>query len=405
MVPMIDVCALSKRYRLGEIGAGSLREAVSGWWRRRRGYVAHESGREFWALRDVSFTLAPGEVLGVIGRNGAGKSTLLKLLSRVTEPTSGEAFLRGRVASLLEVGTGFHPELTGRENIFLSGAIMGMKVGEIRSRFDEIVAFAGLERFVDTPVKRYSSGMYVRLGFAVAAHLEAEILIVDEVLAVGDKDFRDKCAAKMRSVADGEGRTILFVSHNMGAIRALCGTALLLESGAVSYHGSVEEAIQKYMRRRQDVSYVVDAGQRARSTGMGSIARIERVETGNPPMRSGEPFEIRAMVRCDIALRGLVASFGFDSMEGSRVLTVDSDVGSDLIDVGPGRWLLKIVCEFNPLHPGAYTVGASLWGAAGMLDWIPGLAEWEVAPSVSDNYSHRGYGGCRVPVRVQCVRA
>ncbi|MFM8809833.1 MAG: polysaccharide ABC transporter ATP-binding protein, partial [Chthoniobacterales bacterium] len=200
-----------------------------------------------WALRDVSFDVQPGEVIGVIGRNGAGKSTLLKILSRITEPTSGEARIRGRVASLLEVGTGFHPELTGRENVFLNGAILGMSKQEIRSKFDEIVAFAEIEKFIDTPVKRYSSGMYVRLAFAVAAHLEPEILIVDEVLAVGDSTFQRKCIGKMREVSGRDGRTVLFVSHMMTTLQALCDKAIFLEGGKTEGIESVHTAVSKYL--------------------------------------------------------------------------------------------------------------------------------------------------------------
>lgn len=204
----------------------------------------------FWALKDVSFEVKRGEVVGIIGRNGAGKSTLLKVLSRITEPTSGQVRLRGRVASLLEVGTGFHPELTGRENIYLNGAILGMKRAEITRKFDEIVAFAEVEKFLDTPVKRYSSGMYVRLAFAVAAHLEPEILIVDEVLAVGDAEFQKKCLGKMQDVAKGEGRTVLFVSHNMAAVQTLCSSAILLRGGEILTHGAVTDAIAYYNGER-----------------------------------------------------------------------------------------------------------------------------------------------------------
>jgi lipopolysaccharide transport system ATP-binding protein len=206
------------------------------------------SSEDFWALKDINFEIQPGEVVGIIGRNGAGKSTLLKILSRITEPTKGRITLNGRVASLLEVGTGFHPELTGRENIFLNGAILGMSRKEIQSKFDEIVDFAGVEKFLDTPVKRYSSGMYVRLAFAVAAHLEPEILIIDEVLAVGDAEFQKKCLGKMGEVAKG-GRTVLFVSHNMAAIQSLCQRGILIDQGQVTFSGSPDEAIQLYMDR------------------------------------------------------------------------------------------------------------------------------------------------------------
>jgi lipopolysaccharide transport system ATP-binding protein len=213
-----------------------------------RGRVSPGGGsvEEFWALKDVSFEITRGEVVGIIGRNGAGKSTLLKVLSRITEPTAGRAVLRGRVASLLEVGTGFHPELTGRENIFVNGAMLGMTRAEVRSKFDEIVAFAGVEQFLDTPVKRYSSGMYVRLAFAVAAHLDPEILVVDEVLAVGDAEFQKKCIGKMQD-ATKQGRTILFVSHNIGAISSLCTRGIFLKSGRVSVFGDVQTAIHSYM--------------------------------------------------------------------------------------------------------------------------------------------------------------
>jgi lipopolysaccharide transport system ATP-binding protein len=209
------------------------------------------SREEFWALEDVSFEVRRGEVLGLIGRNGAGKSTLLKVLSRITEPTRGRIGIKGRVASLLEVGTGFHPELTGRENVFLNGAILGMTHAEVRRKFDEIVAFAGVERFLDTPVKRYSSGMFVRLAFAVAAHLEPEILVVDEVLAVGDAQFQQKCLGKMREVSGTSGRTVLFVSHAMHSVKALCSTGLLLDAGRVACRGSVDVVMEAYARRSE----------------------------------------------------------------------------------------------------------------------------------------------------------
>lgn len=251
MKPIVRVENLSKRYRLGPRRAkqSTLREAITeaarsplvAFGRRRSG--AEDS---LWALRDVSFEVSPGEVLGVIGRNGAGKSTLLKILSRITKPTSGGAKLHGRVSSLLEVGTGFHPELTGRENVFLNGAILGMKRAEIVRRFDEIIAFAEIERFVDTPVKHYSSGMYMRLAFAVAAHLDPEILIVDEVLSVGDAQFQKKCIGKIGGAAK-EGRTVLFVSHNLAAVINLCKRGLVLEQGRVSFVGAQTEAVARYL--------------------------------------------------------------------------------------------------------------------------------------------------------------
>ncbi|MDW8198075.1 MAG: ABC transporter ATP-binding protein [Gemmataceae bacterium] len=242
MHPAIRVTNVSKRFRLGSGGGSALNltERLLSVVRRRP-----ETRSEFWALRDISFAVQPGETIGIIGRNGAGKSTLLKVLARIVEPSEGRVELRGRVGSLLEVGTGFHPELTGRENIYLNGSVLGMTRREIRRKFDDIVAFAGLEPFLDTPVKRYSSGMYVRLAFAVAAHLEPEILIVDEVLAVGDGDFQKRCLGKMREISLG-GRTVLFVSHNMAAVRAFCSRALFLANGRVMVDGTVEHAIRAY---------------------------------------------------------------------------------------------------------------------------------------------------------------
>lgn len=250
MQPIISVENLGKKYRIkkGENKAPyrTLRETLTELPGRLAGKTTRGAYEDFWALQDVSFDVMPGERVGIIGRNGAGKSTLLKLLSRITEPSKGKITLRGRVASLLEVGTGFHPELTGRENIYLNGAILGMHRSEIKRKFDEIVDFAGVEKFLDTPVKRYSSGMYVRLAFAVAAHLEPEILIVDEVLAVGDAEFQKKCLGKMEEVSKGQGRTVLFVSHNMAAVNKLCSIGFLLEHGACSFQGPIHQVIDSY---------------------------------------------------------------------------------------------------------------------------------------------------------------
>lgn len=259
MSVVIKVENLSKQYRLGNVGTGSLAHDVNRAWYRIRGkedpYLkigenndrTQKGSNEYvWALKDINFEVKQGEVLGIIGRNGAGKSTLLKILSRTTSPTTGSVKIKGRVASLLEVGTGFHPELSGRENIFLNGAILGMTRQEIKRKFDEIVDFAGVERYIDTPVKRYSSGMHVRLAFGVAAHLEPEILIVDEVLAVGDAEFQKKALGKMKDVSNKEGRTVLFVSHNMAAMKRLCDTGILINKGEIGYKGTIAESIAKY---------------------------------------------------------------------------------------------------------------------------------------------------------------
>ncbi|MCF8256659.1 MAG: ATP-binding cassette domain-containing protein [Flavobacteriales bacterium] len=261
MSTVIRVEHVSKQYRLGLVGSGTMRDDLESWWHRVRGKedptlkLGEANDRStvgnsdyVWALRDINFEVQQGEVLGIIGKNGAGKSTLLKLLSRVTAPTIGNIKVKGRIASLLEVGTGFHPELTGRENIFLNGAIMGMKKHEIARKLDEIVDFAGVERYLETPVKRYSSGMYVRLAFAVAAHLEPEILIVDEVLAVGDAEFQKKALGKMKDVSSGSGRTVLFVSHNMAAVQQLCKSGILLADGQVNHIGTADEVVERYLR-------------------------------------------------------------------------------------------------------------------------------------------------------------
>lgn len=264
---VIKVEHLYKQYRLGQVGSGSLIQDINRWWHKIRGKedpyeviseindrTTQAKGDFVWALEDINFTVNEGEVLGIIGRNGAGKSSLLKILSKVTSPTKGKITLNGRVASLLEVGTGFNPELTGRENIYLNGAILGMTKKEISRKFDEIVSFSGVEKYIDTPVKRYSSGMYVRLAFAVAAHLEPEILIVDEVLAVGDVDFQKKCIGKMKDVAS-TGRTVLFVSHNMEAVKNLCSRALLMEHGTIVSEGSPSYVIETYLNNRNKTDW------------------------------------------------------------------------------------------------------------------------------------------------------
>ena len=262
---VIEFNNVGKQYILGSIGTGTLSQDLNRWWANIRGKedpylkigetndrTQKGNSRFVWALRDINFKVEQGDVVGIIGKNGAGKSTLLKILSRVTSPTTGDIKIKGRIASLLEVGTGFHPEMTGRENIFMNGSIMGMTKAEIRSKFDEIVDFAGVAKYVDTPVKRYSSGMMVRLGFAIAAHLEPEILVVDEVLAVGDAEFQKKAIGKMQDVSKGEGRTVLFVSHNMAAVRSLCTRGVLLKNGSIEFMGSIPETLDRYLKNEEN---------------------------------------------------------------------------------------------------------------------------------------------------------
>ncbi|SDT86177.1 lipopolysaccharide transport system ATP-binding protein [Verrucomicrobium sp. GAS474] len=352
--PVIEVENLSKRYFLGEMRAQSIRETLELWWGRGgKGREAREK-RELWALRDVSFQVKQGEILGVIGANGAGKSTLLKILSRITEPESGVAVMRGRVASLLEVGTGFHPDLTGRENIFLNGAILGLKRSEIVARFDEIVAFSSIEKFVDTPVKRYSSGMYVRLAFAVAAHLEPDILIIDEVLAVGDSSFQKKCLGKLEE-ASRSGRTILFVSHNMVAVRSFCSRALWMEQGRVAGDGAPGEVINRYLVR-PDARAVSRRWTAAEAPGAGGAKiRSIRVENSDPAegfdgIAVERPVRVTIEVETSRSFERLDTTLHFFNEEGILAFgtgTADDHVaGFDRIEAGLYRSTLVIPARF-----------------------------------------------------------
>src|SRR5437764_1238290 len=368
MRPVISVATLSKRYLVGhreERGSAyrytALRDVLGREIRnmarkavdvvRGRQVVQGESVEEYWALRDVSFEVREGEVLGIIGKNGARKSTLLKILSRIIEPTSGRVTLRGRVASLLEVGTGFHPELTGRENIFLNGAILGMSRAEIRKKFDEIVAFAEVERFLDTPVKRYSSGMYVRLAFAVAAHLEPEILIIDEVLAVGDTEFQKKCLGKMDEVSRREGRTVLFVSHNMSAVRSLCGNSLLLAAGVLAASGPANYIIDSYLQAMQTRA---EAWVRQASSPP-ATARFERRCTRQPHLGedvSAHPrsWQHRPALRVQIGESRKTARLGGPMTTRLPEVVVSSAPSRTRSRILAAAWSLRLVRELHWLH-------------------------------------------------------
>lgn len=375
---IIEVHQLGKCYRLGEFGAGSLREELEKLTTRFRRRSSSEDASavvkqgEFWALRDVSFEVAAGEVVGVIGKNGAGKSTLFKLLSRITEPSTGEAFLRGRVASLLEVGTGFHPELTGRDNIFLSGTIMGMSRAEIQNHFDEIVAFAGVERYLDTPVKRYSSGMYVRLGFAVAAHLTCEILIIDEVLAVGDAEFQGKCLGKMKEVAT-QGRTVLFVSHSMPSVQNLCDRAIWLSGGQLILDGTPSDVITEYLtstKTRQSVplSERTDraGSQEAKITSVRVCSDLDN-DRGVQP--TGEvAFELQYTADAEVV--DPVFAIGIYDNRLAKVIHLSSSVDSKPAQklIGSGRLICRV--PGLPLHSGEYTLNVSLHGGKQLVDRV-----------------------------------
>ena len=345
-----------------------------------------DSVEEFWALKDVSFEIRRGEVVGIIGRNGAGKSTLLKILSRITEPTRGRVEIRGRLASLLEVGTGFHPELTGRENIFLNGAILGMTRAEIRKKFDEIVAFAEVERFLDTPVKRYSSGMYVRLAFAVAAHLEPEILVVDEVLAVGDAEFQKKCLGKMQDVAGG-GRTVLFVSHQMAAMQNLCNSGILLAGGKVKANGAIQDIVCRYLSESANLAQVSLQDRRDRS-GTGEI-RMTGVSFKDGAGNRVQSFTSGATAAMEVTLaaprprvlRNVRIAFGVDSDIGQRVLVLSTHLADRDIPELPADAVNACVrVPRLALAPGRYgfTLFCSVNGE--VADWVKSAGAFDVEP-------------------------
>lgn len=398
----VRVEGLGKQYQLGIHASGygrlseSLTNAVRAPFRRHSPGVQSPQKREvLWAIREVSFEVAQGEVVGIIGRNGAGKTTLLKVLSRITEPTEGEAELRGRAGALLEVGTGFHPELTGRENILLNGAILGMRRREIQSKLDEIIEFAEVERFIDTPVKRYSSGMYVRLAFSVAAHLNPEILIVDEVLAVGDVAFQKKCLGRMDAVAR-TGRTVLFVSHNMGAVTRLCHRAILLERGRVHAEGPVSEIVRQYLDltlpRQSTAEFRVPDNPKIPFQVLG----VAVVDEQQKPIPSFELWD-QAQIRIDFAVRSKLAGSNLSlsvSREGAEVFnSFDIDLSPDLFeDRPPGRFQALVPVPRGLLPAGVYTVSVStgMMAASGGIDIQRDVVSFEVT-SHREDISHKSY--------------
>lgn len=329
----IKIDHISKEYRLGTIGGGTLRGDLQSWWARIRGKedpnskigesVNSKIGERFWALKNVSFDVQKGEAIGIIGHNGAGKSTLLKLLSRVTAPTQGTISYSGRVASMLEVGTGFHPELTGRENVYMNGAILGMTKTEIDKKFDEIVEFAEMEQFIDTPVKRYSSGMYVKLAFSVAAHLDSEIMVMDEVLAVGDMKFQQKCLGRMSEAATGEGRTVLYVSHNMNTIRQLCKRCIVLDHGKILFDGDTEKAISLYMENSRDMTLVNECNQERTYGDIDGHIHIDRVtfieKDDSPIYSSGERIKVKIDFTADRDMAQLAFRIALQTLDKIRV--------------------------------------------------------------------------------------
>jgi lipopolysaccharide transport system ATP-binding protein len=388
--PAITVDGISKRYRIGlaperfptfrDAIVGAITAPIRRWHRLREGGNGEDT---IWALKDISFDVEPGEVLGIIGRNGAGKSTLLKILSRITEPTEGVIRIGGRVASLLEVGTGFHPELTGRENIYLNGAILGMKKVEIDQKFDEIVAFAGTERFLDTPVKRYSSGMYVRLAFAVAAHLEPEILLVDEVLAVGDSEFQRKCLGRMKDVA-ASGRTVLFISHNMNAVNSLCNRSIILEGGAKIRDGRPDEVIEAYLSSFRDPACTIEFSDVTEREGSGE-ARFVAIRfydgSGQPVsnVRMGSQLTIELAFVCSRPLERPRFHLHFVNRLGQIVFRARTRAALGALPIAQRGG--KVTCQFPSLNlvPGVYRISVHLNdSAAKRVDELEEAATIEV---------------------------
>jgi lipopolysaccharide transport system ATP-binding protein len=380
----ITVENLGKEYRIGTRKRhDTLRDTLAGTFKRSN-VTTLQRDNSFWALRDVSFEVKRGEVVGVIGRNGAGKSTLLKILSRITEPTTGRAVIHGRVGSLLEVGTGFHPELTGRENIYLNGAILGMRRTEIDRRFDEIVAFSEIERFLDTPVKRYSSGMYVRLAFAVAAHLEPEVLIVDEVLAVGDASFQKKCLGKMGDVA-GEGRTVIFVSHNMAAVVTLCPRAMLLSDGAVAYIGETAQAVSEYLGGAVSLhGGVVSLEEHpARLKRYRPVIRELRIGTDRcmptDTLFPDESLVVDLLIDPTDTIQSPRLAVAIEDSLGRRIMTVASYFGGQPLPDVLGRRRVTCKVPSVDLGEGRYLISVSIGTKSeGLLDSVDGAAWFEV---------------------------
>lgn len=354
----VQISNLSKRYELGLIGSASIRQSLGNLFKRNKA----SSVKEFWALKNVSLDIKPGEAVGIIGRNGAGKSTLLKLVSQITQPTEGRIRLEGRMSSLLEVGTGFHPELTGRENIFLNGSILGMTRKEIKNKFDEIVDFSGVEKFLDTPVKRYSSGMYVRLAFAVAAHLEPDILVIDEVLSVGDAEFQKKCLGKMNRITSG-GNTVLFVSHNLTAVSKLCSRAALIDSGQLIYQGEPTEVISKYLEGVDTTNASSQTSENNRKIRRGSgqvrFHSVQLSDTSGKPKSSftaSEDVLIKLAVHVDQAQKEkLDFSIGFRSGKTQEVIlhTKQHKFTSETPN-SDGLIQAQIKINGNQLNPGVY---------------------------------------------------
>ena len=406
MKPIVKVDSVSKRYRIGASAAAyqTLRDTLTATLRRpfRRN---SQNGETLWALQDISFEIAPGEVVGIIGRNGAGKSTLLKILSRITEPTSGTVELFGRIGSLLEVGTGFHPELTARENIYLNGAILGMRRAEIKRKFDEIVAFSEVEKFIDTPVKHFSSGMYVRLAFAVAAHLEPEILIVDEVLSVGDASFQKKCLGKMGDVARA-GRTVLFVSHNLGAVTQLCSRGIVLQQGRTVFDGEVAAAVSTYVdglrNASSTVTFIDEPEKDMQILSMSVVAQDGEVISSQPHT---EPCSILLKYRMSNWTEGAHVCLDVFNENGTRLLwATDVKTVDDLsVERQSGIYTARVTIPAMVLTPGFYYFSSGIYAPNRMTPFdhreSPISIEIVDGGSLLANFGIRSHAATMIPLR------
>lgn len=408
---------ISKQYRLGTVGTGTISHDLNRWWHKVRGKedpylkigeVNDRSSKAtsdyVWALKDINFEVRQGEVLGLIGKNGAGKSTLLKLLSRVTSPTTGSIKAKGRIASLLEVGTGFHPEMTGRENIYMNGSIMGMTKAEISRKLDEIINFAGVEKYIDTPVKRYSSGMTVRLGFAIAAHLEPEILVVDEVLAVGDAEFQKKAIGKMQDVSRGEGRTVLFVSHNMTAVRNLCNRGIILKNGTIIHNDGIDNIINLYLTEQKERSSLDLSSIERSGDGSLRVLNVTFTNKDDEPLKSfytGDTMKIKIDFEASSTFFNRPMSkidIGINDMLGTRVSWISSSIFSDKIKANSSS--LTFVLDELLLAEGTYNINIFTATNEGISDYLLNVLSFDVVFGdyfkTGKNYPQYGTSGVAI---------
>ena len=384
----IKVEGLGKCYQIGQAKSGDFRQSFGSWIDKLRGRSNGQvaESKEFWALKDINFEIKKGEAVGIIGRNGAGKSTLLKILSRITEPTKGRFEINGRVSSLLEVGTGFHPELSGRENIYLNGTILGMKRQEIKAKFDEILAFSGVEKFIDTPVKHYSSGMKVRLAFSVAAHLEPEILIIDEVLAVGDAEFQKKCLGKMDEVSKNEGRTVLFVSHNMGAVESLCEKGILLDSGKTIKKDHISKVVELYFNKQAKELFYIASNDK-KNTFIKSVQIVNSTNKSASIYYSNQSIIFKIETYCFEALSRVTVGVAIRDKKGNKITTIIKNHK----EIGKGKMQHVLEILPNTFLAGNFTLDIAFFIQDGpILEYLTSECPFQVIDSSTELFKYSG---------------